>query len=318
MQVSVLGCGRWGSFIGWYLSERNTVESVCVYGRPGSPHLQQLKQTRATEYLKFNDKVTFTDDLDRALASEVIFISIGAQSLRSLIEQLVDRNIDDKLLVLCMKGLEEHSGLRLTQIVADYSPCRTAVWVGPGHVQTFSKYCPGCMVIDSAYSDVTRPLVHALSGGCIRFYYGTDIIGSEVGAAAKNVMGIAAGMLDGFGLTGLKGALMARGAKEVSQLIGAMGGEIISAYGLTHLGDYEATLFSEYSRNRTYGEMFIKGKKLDKLAEGVSTTRAMMTLSKKYGVELPITQTIYDVTTCGAEPKAALENLFLRSIKEEF
>ena len=131
-------------------------------------------------------------------------------------------------------------------------------------------------------------------------------------------MGIAAGMLDGAALTGLKGALMARGAREVSRLIAAMGGEPISAYGLAHLGDYEATLFSTFSRNRMFGEMFIKGERLEKLAEGVSTTRAMMTLAHKYGVELPITETIYNVIELGSEPIETMQNLFLRSIKEEF
>lgn len=318
MRVSVLGCGRWGSFIGWYLSERKSVESVYVYGRSGSVHLDRLRTDRRTEYLCFNEKVTFTNDLGLALENDIIFISISAQSLRSLMEQLVHYHIDDKLIVLCMKGLEEHSGFRLTQVVADYTPCRTAVWVGPGHVQTYSQGCPGCMVIDSESPEVIRSLVHSLSGGPIRFYYGTDVIGSEVGAAAKNVMGIAAGMLDGAGLTGLKGALMARGAREVSRLIAAMGGEPISAYGLAHLGDYEATLFSTFSRNRMFGEMFIKGERLKKLAEGVSTTRAMMTLAEKYGVELPITETIYNIIELGSEPRETMRNLFLRSIKEEF
>ena len=318
MQVSVLGCGRWGSFIGWYLSEREGISGVYVYGRSGSPHLRQLRDSRRTEYLQFNEKVTFTDDLSLALSSDTIFISIAAQSLRSLMQQISRYNIDDKLIVLCMKGLEEQSGLRLSQVVADYTPCKTAVWVGPGHVQTYSQGCPGCMVIDSESAEVTRSLVHTLSGGSIRFYYGTDIIGSEVGAAAKNVMGIAAGMLDGAALTGLKGALMARGAREVSRLIAAMGGEPISAYGLAHLGDYEATLFSTFSRNRMFGEMFIKGERLEKLAEGVSTTRAMMTLAHKYGVELPITETIYNVIELGSEPIETMQNLFLRSIKEEF
>ena len=139
MQVSVLGCGRWGSFIGWYLSEREGISGVYVYGRSGSPHLRQLRDSRRTEYLQFNEKVTFTDDLSLALSSDTIFISIAAQSLRSLMQQISRYNIDDKLIVLCMKGLEEHSGLRLSQVVADYTPCKTAVSDGHGHQQTYSQ-----------------------------------------------------------------------------------------------------------------------------------------------------------------------------------
>ena len=92
----------------------------------------------------------------------------------------------------------------------------------------------------------------------IRFYYGQDLIGNEIGAAAKNVVGIAAGMLDGLGLSTLKGALMARGTREIARLIDALGGNELSAYGLCHLGDYEATLFSPYSHNRMFGEQYVK------------------------------------------------------------
>ena len=100
----------------------------------------------------------------------------------------------------------------------------------------------------------------------IRFYYGQDLIGNEIGAAAKNVIGIAAGMLDGFHLSTLKEALMSRGTREVARLIKAMGGNELSAYGLCHLGDYEATVFSEFSHNRRFGELFVQGKQSDDLS----------------------------------------------------
>ncbi len=135
----------------------------------------------------------------------------------------------------------------------------------------------------------------------IRFYYGEDLIGTEIGAAAKNVMGIVAGVLDGCGYASLKGSLMSRGAREVARLIKAMGGNELSAYGLAHLGDYEATLFSEYSHNRMYGEMLVKDKKFEKLAEGVPTAAAMKKLGEKYGVDLPITCAVYDL--CYGEAK---------------
>ena len=96
-----------------------------------------------------------------------------------------------------------------------------------------------------------------LSSELIRFYYGTDLIGSEVGAAAKNVVGIAAGMLDGLDQSSLKGALMSRGTREIARLIESMGGNGLSAYGLCHLGDYQATLFSQHSHNRRFGEAFL-------------------------------------------------------------
>lgn len=152
----------------------------------------------------------------------------------------------------------------------------------------------------------------------IRFYYGNDLIGNEVGAAAKNVVGIAAGMLDGAGLSSLKGALMSRGTREVARLIHAMGGSELSAYGLCHLGDYEATVFSPYSHNRRFGEMLVKGEKFDKLAEGYYTADALMRLGRKHNVELPICEAVYKTLYEGADPKETIENLFTRTLKTEF
>lgn len=177
---------------------------------------------------------------------------------------------------------------------------------------------PNCMVVDSADKMVTRDVVEKFSGDLIRLYLGDDIIGTEIGAAAKNVVGIAAGMLDGLHLSSLKGALMARGAREVSRLIKAMGGNELTAYGLSHLGDYEATLFSLHSQNRMFGERFITGEKYDKLAEGVATVKALMKLSQEYHVEMPISHVVYDILYNNFNPQDALSRLFSRDVKGEF
>ncbi|HKL99769.1 MAG TPA: NAD(P)H-dependent glycerol-3-phosphate dehydrogenase, partial [Mobilitalea sp.] len=152
----------------------------------------------------------------------------------------------------------------------------------------------------------------------IRFYYGEDLLGNEIGAAAKNVIGIAAGMLDGLKLTSLKGALMSRGTREIARLIKAMGGNELSAYGLCHLGDYEATVFSEFSHNRRYGEMLVKGEEYTELAEGYYTVAALLGLSKRFQVDLPICNAIYEVLYNKQDAVTALEQLFLRSLKKEF
>ena len=156
------------------------------------------------------------------------------------------------------------------------------------------------------------------SSSLIRFYYGTDLIGNEVGAAAKNVIGIAAGMLDGLDLTSLKGALMSRGTREVARLIVAMGGTELSAYGLCHLGDYEATVFSPYSHNRAFGEAYVKGEAYTSLAEGYYTVVAMMELKKKYNVELPICTAVYEMLYENAKADKTLLSLFERTLKKEF
>ena len=174
------------------------------------------------------------------------------------------------------------------------------------------------MVIDSKDRVITESIVKSFGSPLIRFYYGTDLIGNEVGAASKNVIGIAAGMLDGKDLTALKGALMSRGTREIARLIKAMGGNEITAYGLSHLGDYQATVFSEYSHNRRFGELFVQGKEYGKLAEGVATTTAMLKLAEEYHVELPICNAVDLMVNKGEDAEKVLSDLFLRSIKPEF
>ena len=318
MKIAVIGCGRWGSLITWYLDRLG--HDLTLYGRKSSPHMARFLCERKNDLLTLPESVTLTTELSALADAEVIVISIASQGLRGLWQELRAQNLKHKIFVLCMKGIEIDTGKRLSEISEEYADpsCAIAVWLGPGHVQEFYAGIPNCMVIDSKDEAVKQTLVNAFSGDLIRFYYGTDLIGNEIGAAAKNVIGIAAGMLDGMRLSTLKGALMSRGTREIARLIEAMGGNELSAYGLCHLGDYEATVFSPYSHNRLFGERFISGEACDFLAEGYYTVKALVGLSARYGVELPICQTIYDVLYENAEPERALGALFHRSLKQEF
>ena len=319
MKISVLGCGRWGSFHAWY-AERLGHETL-LWGRPGSARLEALRATRHNDYLDLPPSVTLTDDLITALSGcDLCIIAISAQQLRAFAGDLKRTGVSLAMpFVLCMKGLEIGSGKRLTTVMREVlgPRVRVAVWVGPGHVQDFVQGMPNCMLMASEDGTLTRQLGAALDGPLIRFYYGRDLLGIEVGAAAKNVMGIAAGMLDGLHLSSLKGSLMARGTHELSVLIAALGGDAQTVYGLSHLGDYEATLFSAHSHNRRFGEDFILGRAFDKLAEGGYTTKALLDLSAQVGVELPITRAIQAIVAEDADPRQELEKLFLRATKTE-
>jgi len=319
MKVSVLGCGRWGSFIGWYLA--NNGHKVVQWGTEGNYSFDVLKNTGRNEYVELDKRITLSSDLKYAIEyGEVIIISISAQGLRGFMSRITQFDVSNKKFVLCMKGIEVETGKRLSEIVCECGVDKNnvAVWVGPGHIQAFVKGYPNCMVIDAYNKELVKFLADNFRGELIRFYYGDDIIGSEIGAAAKNVMGIAAGMLDGGGYTTLKGPLMARGAREVARLIKAMGGNELSAYGLCHLGDYEMTLFSEFSNNRKFGELFVKGEKFEKLAEGVSTAKAMRKLGIEYNVDLPITNAVYSIIYENKDPMKVFLNLFSRSTRKEF
>lgn len=318
MNMTVIGCGRWGSFIAWYLDHIG--HAVTLYGREGSANMQRFLDTRSNGLVTFGGGVTLTCDLQRALESEVICISIGSQNLSGLMAQIASCGVRGKTFVLCMKGIEIGTCRRLSQIAEEAVGAHNdvAVWLGPGHVQEFLAGVPNCMVIDSAKEAVKERLIGLFSGGLIRFYYGTDLVGNEIGAAAKNVVGIAAGMLDGLGLSSLKGALMSRGTREIARLIEAYGGSGLSAYGLCHLGDYEATVFSPYSHNRRFGELFIRGQAYNELAEGYYTVRALRDMAAQKNVELPICEAVYAVLYEGADAAQQMHALFTRSLKREF
>ena len=319
MKISVLGCGRWGTFLAWYCCKIR--HDVVIWGRENSKSFTGLATTRENHYLTLQNSISLTTSLEESLNhADYIIISISSQELRGFAHSLSLYPIKGKKFILCMKGVESTTGKRLTQVVAEEfgTGSGVAVLVGPGHVQDYVAGIPNCMIIGSENIELTKELVKELSSELIRFYYGQDLIGNEVGAAAKNVIGIAAGMLDGLGYSSLKGALMARGAREISRLIRAMGGNELTAYGLSHLGDYEATLFSQHSNNRKFGELYVRKEKFDKLAEGVTTVKALILLSQKHMVELPICDAINNVIHEGKDAKEVLENLFLRPIKFEF
>lgn len=318
MNISVIGCGRWGSFIAWYLNRIG--HNIKLVGRKDSASFLQLQQNRSNGNVTLSDTIKLVSDLSNTIESDVIVISIDSQGLRHLMLQLEPYSLSNKTIVLCMKGLEIGTGKRLSQVVGECinKTNNVAVWIGPGHVQDFCSGIPNCMVIDSDDEQVKENLINAFSSDLIRFYVGNDLIGNEIGAAAKNVIGIAAGILDGLNLTSLKGALMTRGTREISRLIVAMGGNELSAYGLCHLGDYQATLFSQYSHNRRFGECIVNGENYDRLAEGYYTAKALIDLAEQYNVELPICKAVYKVIYRQHDAKTLLERLLMRSIKKEF
>lgn len=319
MKLTVIGPGRWGSCIAWYLDR--TGHDVTLYGRASSAAMQAYLKDRKGEYIEMPESVALSTDLKSAAeGAEVILISVPSQALKGLLGELTSCGITDKTVVLCMKGIDLATKKRLSQLTKEIlgQKSKVAVWLGPGHVQEFYRGIPNCMVIDSEDGDVKRYLVDSFSSDLIRFYYGDDLLGNEIGAAAKNVIGIAAGILDGLNLTTLKGALMSRGTLEIARLIKAMGGNELSAYGLCHLGDYEATVFSQFSNNRRFGEMFVKGESFDHLAEGYYTVKAMVEFGQEYGVDLPICTAVYKVLYENAVPSDVIAKLFTRTIKKEF
>lgn len=318
-QISVIGCGRWGTFLGWYAANY-CVDSVVLYDIPTSSNFVELQDTRRNSYLELSDNMVLTPDLNKILQNDYIIISIGCQHLRDLAKQVNGYDLNGKSFLLAMKGLEEPSAKTLVDVFNEEikQNVQVACLGGPGHVQDYMKKVPSCAVIDSYDENAKDNWIKLLQSDLIRFYYGNDVIGNQIGAALKNVVGIAAGILDGLEWYGLKGALMARAPVEVGRLIKHFGGNPFTAYGLAHLGDYEATLFSKHSHNRMYGEMFAKGERFGKLAEGVATLKAVKIIADKENIDMPICQALYKVIYEDADIKATIREMFERSLKKEF
>ena len=320
--ISVIGCGRWGTFLAWYAANRcpEQIKSVLMYDLKTSPNFIELRDTRKNEYLSLSDNMFLYDTLDKVLVNDTIIISIGCQHLRSLARELNGYNLNGKTFLLAMKGLEESSAKIMHDVFKEEisQDIHVAVLSGPGHVQDYMRNVPSAAVIDSLEPETQDYLIKLLQSDLIRFYYGNDLIGDQIGAALKNVIGLAAGILDGLEWYGLKGALMARAPVEVGRLIKHFGGNPMSAYGLAHLGDYEATLFSKHSHNRMFGEDFAKGKTFAKLAEGVPTLKAVKLIADKEGLDMPICQALYRVIYEIADIQSTILYIFELGLKLVF
>ncbi len=317
--ISVIGGGRWGTFLAWYAANCCKMDAVKLYSHP-SLEYKKMQQTRKNAYLTLSDNMLLFEKLSDVLDNDFIIISIGSQNLRGLAQELNEYNIAGKTFLLAMKGLEEPAATLLSTVMEEeiHQPIHIATLGGPGHVQDYVKGVPSCAVIDSKEEEVKDRAIKMLQSDLIRFYYGEDFIGNQIGAALKNVIGIAAGILDGLEWYGLKGALMARAPVEVGRFIKYYGGNPMSAYGLAHLGDYEATLFSQHSHNRTFGEMFAKGEKFTKLAEGFYTLKAVKNIADRENINMPICQALYRVVYENADIKQTIRSMFDRDLKHEF
>lgn len=321
-KISVLGCGRWASFHAWYQIEK-LYNDVMMWGRAEDVYFADLRKTHKNGYITMPQNLRYSTDLSEAINfADTIIIAISAQAMQEFAQTIAQHEPQNKTFVLCMKGIDQNTGERLSEILRKNidNTNHICVWVGPGHIEELTANQPNVMIISGDDQATVKHLINKFESPLISILSSDDLIGVEVGAAAKNVMGIAAGFLDGLGKSSLKGALMARGCYEVSLLIEKMGGNKMTAFGMSHLGDFEATLFSKNSHNRRYGEEYIQDRLSDNIgtAEGVGTTKAMYQLAQKYGVYMPITSTIYRILNLGANKNDVIYDLFKTTTHKEF
>jgi glycerol-3-phosphate dehydrogenase (NAD(P)+) len=270
-----------------------------------------------------------TSDLSQAVVeAAIVLIVVPSQAMRTTARQLAPHLADDAIVVSCSKGLEVASHLRLSTVLGQELPAATgriAALSGPNLAREIAAGQPASSVVaalDPAVSAAARDLLMTRT---LRLYTSADLVGVELAGALKNIVALAAGISDGLGVgDNAKAALITRGLAEIARLGVAAGAHPLTFAGLAGVGDLIATCASPLSRNRTVGERLARGQRLATImaelghvAEGVTTTRAAHDLAAELGVEMPITEQLYQVLFADKPLGEALQALLARDPRAE-
>ncbi len=327
-RIAIIGDGGWGTTLALILSRKGY--SVTVWGA-FSDYVEIVKHGRENikflPGIKLPQEIVLTASIEEALSGrDLVVLAVPSQFLRSTLTRLKMHDVSGKSFVSAAKGIENGTLKRMTEVVGDVlGKTPLSVLTGPTIALEVANGVPTTAVVSSYDESFSRQVQEIFATDRFRIYTSSDTIGVEMGGALKNVVAIAAGVCDGLGFgTNTKAALLTRGLAEIARLGCAMGAKRETFYGLSGLGDLTTTCISPYSRNRWLGEEIGRGKKLkeilketDMIVEGVATAKAARDLSAKFRVEMPITTEIYKVLYDGKEPKAAVNDLMTRALKDE-
>ena len=328
MRVAVIGCGSWGTAFARLLAlQDHDVRLVC----------RDAEQARAITDHHRNPRYLYDVALPPALvaepaaeaelaAHEVVTIAVPSRAFAATVRGLGARIGPDAVVLSMTKGLDPATGRRLSELLLEeVTADRVAVLSGPNHAEEVARGFPTASVVASASPARARRLQDAISSPALRVYTSTDVVGVELCAAAKNVMGLAAGISDGLGFgDNAKAAIITRGMAEMFRLGAAFGAEVRTYAGMAGMGDLVATCTSRHSRNRRAGELLAQGvpagwieSELGQVAEGLSTAPVLRDLATQRGLDLPITAAVCQVAFEGKDPLDALAELMAREPTEE-
>ena len=327
IHVAVVGAGSWGTTVA-ALACQNT-PTVLWARRPGLADVVNEKHQNA-DYLAGFDlppALTATGRLEEAVGqADVLVMGVPSHGMRSTLRDLAPHVRPWVPVVSLAKGLEEGSHLRMTEVIAEELPGHpVGALTGPNLAQEILAGHAAASVVAFSDAHIARELQRIFSTELFRVYTNPDVIGCEVAGALKNVVAIASGMADGLG-TGdnTRAAVITRGLAELSRLGLAMGGELLTFAGLAGMGDLVATCISRQSRNRYVGEQLGRGRAIDEIvaemkmvAEGIKTSRVVVEVAARYGVEMPIAQQVYAVVHEGRPAREAYRGLLRRHARSE-
>jgi glycerol-3-phosphate dehydrogenase (NAD(P)+) len=328
-RVAVLGAGSWGTSLAVHLGRIG--HDVCLWGRDAGLVADMAARRANVIYLPdvtLPETVSITRSLDAALANTDLVVSaIPSHGCRAVIRAAARHIHPRATIVSATKGLELDTLLRMSEVIEQELGTGHAVVVlsGPTFAAEVAQQLPTAVLAASADPGAAELVQAEFRGPYFRLYGSADVIGVELGAALKNVIAIAAGVVEGLGLGhNALAALITRGLAEITRLVTAAGGRRETPAGLSGLGDLVLTCTGSLSRNRHVGVELARGRRavdilagMKMVAEGVNTTGAALKLGARYGVELPIATQMAAVLDGGTDVRSALEALMLRRQRPE-
>ncbi len=330
--IGIVGAGSWGIALAYLLS--NNGHNVIVWSRRQET-VDKLSAYHGNEDklpgVILDDSVKFTCNMEEAVKDkDLIVLVVPSAHMRETVKIMapyIDGTEEHpQIIVNCSKGIEEDTLMVMSDVILDEIPgCQVCVMSGPSHAEEVGKGMPTSIVVGAFDKDTARFVQNVFMSSVFRVYISPDMQGIEIGAALKNVIALAAGIADGYGLgDNAKAALITRGIAEIGRLGMAMGGKFETFSGLSGIGDLIVTCASMHSRNRRAGILIGQGKSTQEamdevkmVVEGVYSAKAARLLAEKYEVEMTIVTVVNQVLFEGKTPEEALNDLMIRDKKIE-
>jgi len=328
MTIAVLGAGGWGTALACIAASNGHHVILWARNESVAHHINQSRDNPVyLPGIAIPAGVVATTDPAAIEDADLVINAVPTQYLRVVVE----RNrfpIRGKLIVNAAKGIERGTHLRISQVLREVLGTPSddyAVLSGPSHAEEVARGVPTTVVVASTSESAAEIVQRALSTPTFRIYRSLDVVGVELGGALKNVIAIAAGIIDGLAMgDNTKAALVTRGLAEITRLGTELGANPLTFSGLSGLGDLFVTCTSRHSRNRLVGERIGRGETLEEIiasmtmvAEGIATTISTLELASDYGIEMPIAEQVYCILFEGKNPRSAITELMTRQMKRE-
>ena len=327
MNISVIGSGTWGCALAAILKDKGNDVTLWSYFAEESEELKTTKRAKNLPDFVMPEGILYTSDIKEATETKDVIVVVTPSSTVGTTAEAMCPYVKEGATIICAsKGFDSKTQKTLTETIKEKIPqANIAALSGPSHAEEVAKKVPTTLVAASECAKTREMVQELFMTEYLRIYTNEDILGVEIGGALKNIIALCAGVSDGLGLgDNTKAALMTRGISEISRLGTAMGAKSVTFAGLSGIGDLIVTCTSMHSRNRRAGILIGQGKtkdeaikEVDMVVEGIYATKEAYKLSKKYNVEMPITQEVYSVLFEGKTAHDALYSLMTRDKKDE-